>query len=152
MTASPSPVLAFLEGEGTDARGRTVFDVLSFDDAALEQHHDFIQWLFPLTEPSSAVPDAPVLTEDEATAVFDSGMAQCALAAATDRMAIFYGRNDHWLKAADHNHLRITRIIRALRRLRGDEEADAFRAVVLARVETTGAPVSARSRGYWLTA
>lgn len=93
-----------------------------------------------------------MLTEDEATAVFDSGMAQCALAAATDRMAIFYGRNDHWLKAADHNHLRITRIIRALRRLRGDEEADAFRAVILARVETTGAPVSARSRGYWLTA
>ena len=145
-------MLAFLEGEGTDARGRTIFDVLSFDDAALENTHDYIQWLFPLTEPSSTVPDSPVLTEDEATAVFDSVMAQCTLAAATDRMAAFYRNNDHWLKSADHNHLRITRIIRALRRLRGDAEAEAFRAAILAKVDTTGAPISTRSRGYWQTA
>ena len=98
------------------------------------------------------MPDAPVLTEEEATAVFESGMAQCALAAASDRMAVFYARNDHWLKSADHNHLRITRIIRALRRLSGDEAADAFRAAILAKVDATGAPVSARSRGYWATA
>jgi Iap family predicted aminopeptidase len=79
-------------------------------------------------------------------------MAQCTLAAATDRMAAFYGRHDHWLKPEDHNHLRITRIIRALRRLRGEGEAEAFRAGILGRVTATGAPVSARSRGYWETA
>jgi hypothetical protein len=145
-------VLAFLEGEGTDARGRTIFDILSFDDAALENTHDFIQWLFPLTEPSTAVPGSPVLTEDQATGICDSVMAQCTLAAATDRMAAFYRNNDHWLKSADHNHLRITRIIRALRRLRGDEEAETFRAGILSKVEATGAPVSTRSRGYWATA
>lgn len=126
--------------------------MLAFNDAALEQHHDYIQWLFPLTEPSSAMPDAPVLTEEEAMAISGSGMAQCTLAAATDRMAAFYRDNDHWLKPSDHNHLRITRIIRALRRLRGDAAAEAFKAWVLARVDTTGAPVSARSRGYWATA
>ena len=98
------------------------------------------------------MPESPVLTEDEATAICDSVMAQCTLAAATDRIVAFYRNNDHWLKAADHNHLRITRIIRALRRLRGDEEADAFRAAILAKVTTTGAPVSLRSRGYWMTA
>lgn len=98
------------------------------------------------------MPESPVLTEDEATAICDSVMAQCTLAAATDRIAAFYRNNDHWLKAADHNHLRITRIIRALRRLRGDEEAEAFRAAILAKVATTGAPVSLRSRGYWMTA
>lgn len=146
------PVLAFLEGEGTDASGRTIFDVLSFDDAALESTHDFIQWLFPLTEPSSAVPGAPVLSEAEATAIFDSVMAQCTLAAATDRMSAFFRNNDHWLKSADHNHLRITRMIRALRRLRGDGEAEAFKAMILTKVEITGAPISVRSRGYWQTA
>jgi hypothetical protein len=147
-----SAITAFLEGEGMDSRGRTVFDVLAFDDAALERTHDFIQWLFPLTEPSRAVPDAPVLTAAEVEAIRRSVMAQCSLAAATDRMAAFYGAGHDWLMPNDHNHLRITRIIRSLRLLRDDEAADAFRAFILARVEATRAPVSARSRGYWATA
>jgi len=146
------PVTAFLEGEGPDARGRTLFDVLGFDDAALEQTHDFIQWLFPLPEPSQAVPDAPVLSADEMQAVHDSILAQCAMAAATDRMEAFYRATHNWLRPHDHNHLRITRIIRSLRLLRGDAEAEAFKAAILSRVEATGAPVSARSRGYWQTA
>ena len=145
-------VLAFLEGQGVDGRGRTVFDVLGFDDAALELNHDFIQWLFPLPERSTAVPDAPVLDEAAAAAIRDSTLAQCALAAATDRMEAFYRRTNQWLRPHDHNHLRITRIIRSLRLLRGDAEADAFRDAVLSIVEAARAPVSARSRGYWTTA
>lgn len=146
------PVVAFLEGEGTDARGRTLFDVLGFDDAALERTHDFIQWLFPLPEPSQAVPDAPAPSAHEMQAIHDSILAQCALAAATDRMERFYRATRDWLRPHDHNHLRITRIIRSLRLLRGDAEADAFKAAILSIVEATGAPVSARSRGYWQTA
>lgn len=146
------PILAFLEGEGPDARGRGLFEVLAFNDVALEQTHDFIQWLFPLTEPSAAVPDAPVLGPEEVQAIRDSGMAQCAMAAATDRMDSFYRATHDWLMPNDHNHQRITRIIRSLRLLRDDEHADAFRAAILARVDETRAPISARSRGYWMTA
>lgn len=146
------PILAFLEGEGPDARGRGLFEVLAFNDVALEQTHDFIQWLFPLTEPSAAVPDAPVLKPEEVQAIRASGMAQCALAAATDRMDSFYRATHDWLMPNDHNHRRITRIIRSLRLLRDDEHADAFRAAILARVDETRAPISARSRGYWMTA
>jgi hypothetical protein len=150
--ASPGAVVAFLEGEGPDARGRSLFDVLAMDNAALEQTHDFIQWLFPLREPSRAVPDAPVLTDDEVEAIRDSSMAQIALAAATDRMQAFYRMTHDWLMPNDHNHLRITRIIRSLRLLSGDDQADGFKATILSMVETTRAPVSARSRGYWQTA
>lgn len=146
------PVVAFLQGEGRDAAGRTLFDVLAMDNAALEHSHDFIQWLFPLREPSRAVPDAPVLTDDEVEAIRDSPMAQIALTAATDRMGAFYRMTHDWLMPNDHNHLRITRIIRSLRLLVGDDPADAFKAAILARVEATRAPVSARSRGYWQTA
>ena len=145
-------VAAFLEGDGRDARGRTLFEVLAMDNVALEQTHDFIQWLFPLREPSGAVPDAPVLTDAEVEIIRNSGMAQCALAAATDRMDAFYRGTHDWLMPNDHNHLRITRIIRSLRLLVGDEQADAFKAAILSRVEATRAPVSARSRGYWATA
>lgn len=147
-----TPVLAFLEGEGCDGQGRTVFDVLAFDDAAIERNHDFIQWLFPLTEPSAAVPGSPVLTPEDVTAIRDSTLAQCSLAAATDRMDRFYRATHGWLAPNDHNHLRITRIIRALRLLSGDDQAEAFKAAILWRVEATQAPVSARSRGYWATA
>jgi hypothetical protein len=147
-----SAITAFLEGDGTDSQGRTIFDVIALDDDALERMHDFIQWLFPLTEPSRAVPDAPVLTAAEVEAIRRSVMAQCALAAATDRMAAFYGATHDWLMPNDHNHLRITRIIRSLRLLRDDAAADAFKAFILARVEATRAPVSTRSRGYWTTA
>ena len=55
-----SPIVMFLEGEGTDAHGRTVFEVVAMDDIALDRTHDFIQWLFPLPEPSTAVPDTDV--------------------------------------------------------------------------------------------
>ena len=147
-----SAIAAFLEGEGTDGRGRTMFDILAFDDVALERTHDFVQWLFPLREPSGAVPEAPVLDDADIAAIQDSIAAQCALAAATDRMDAFYAATHDWLMPNDHNHLRITRIIRSLRLLRGDEAADAFKAAILARVAETRAPVSARSRGYWATA
>ena len=146
------PILMFLEGEGADARGRTLFGVLAMDDVALEHTHDFIQWLFPLPEPSAAVPGAPVLTPGEIQAIRNSELAPLALAAATDRMASFYRTTHDWLMPNDHNHRRITRIIRSLRLLVGDAEADAFHAFILARVEATRAPVSARSRGYWATA
>ena len=147
-----SPVQAFLEGEGHDAWGRTVFDMLAFDDAAIERTHDFIQWLFPLTEPSASVAGSPVLTPEDVTAIHVSVPAQCSLAAATDRMDRFYRATHDWLMPADHNHLRITRIIRSLRLLCGDDQAEAFKAAILWRVEATQAPVSARSRGYWATA
>jgi hypothetical protein len=93
-----------------------------------------------------------VLTADQALAIHESAMAQCALAAATDRMAAFYAATTAWLLPHDHNHLRITRIIRSLRLLRGDDEADAFRAMILGRVRTLRAPFGARSLGYGTTA
>lgn len=147
-----SAIVDFLEGEGPDGGGRTVLDVLAFNDVRLETSHDYIQWLFPLPEPSEAVPGSPVLTPDDVAWIRGSGMAQCALAAATDRMTIFYRTTHDWLMPNDHNHRRITRIIRSLRLLAGDAAADAFRATILARVEAVRAPVGARSRGYWETA
>jgi hypothetical protein len=150
--ADSGRIVAFLEGEGPDGCGRSLFEVLAFDDVRLETTHDFVQWLFPLNEPSVAVPEAPVLSPEDVAAIRESGMAQCALAAATDRMDAFYRATHDWLMPNDHNHRRITRIIRSLRLLRGDEAADAFRAAILARVEATRAPISARSRGYWATA
>lgn len=139
----------FLRGEGDDARGRRHADLLAMDDAALEARHDYVQWLFPLPEPSAAVPGSPVLAAGEAAALAADPAVRERLAAAAARMRRFYAANDHWLVPFDHNHLRITRIIRSLRLLAGDAEADAFRAFAMARVREAGDPVNARSLAYW---
>ena len=47
------PVLSFLEGEGRDAAGRLIGEILALNDHELERRHDFIQWLFALPEPES---------------------------------------------------------------------------------------------------
>ena len=147
-----SRLTAFIEGQGTDAAGRTLADVLAFDDAELERRHDFIQWLFPLPEPSRAVPGSPVLEPADVPALTASAPAQANLARAAERMLRFYADTAAWRASFDHNHLRITRIIRSLRLLAGDAAADAFRDALLSRVAAERIPVNATSLGFWRAA
>ena len=49
-------VLHFLEGAIPDGRGRTLSMIMALDDQAIESTHDFIQWVFPLDEPSALTP------------------------------------------------------------------------------------------------
>lgn len=145
----PSPLVDFLNETGPDAAGRSVDAVLAFDDAALERHHDFVQWLFPLPEPSRAVPGSPVLTPEDQTAISGSATALANLAAGADRMARFYARTNPWLAPHDHNHLRISRIIRSLRLLVGDTTADRFRDGLMQQLASRGGRVNADSLDHW---
>jgi hypothetical protein len=88
---------------------RSIGNVLAFDDHQLEHIHDFIQWLFPLPDPSRAQPPSSTLTSAEIAAIRQSSAAQENLKQAAQMMTDFYQRHDHWLRWADHNHLRITR-------------------------------------------
>ena len=142
----------FLAGDGRDGAGRRLADVLAFDDIRIEGVHDFIQWCFPLREASRAVPGAPVLTAAEAEAIRADPRARAGLAAARDRLQRFYGETDFWLCPYDHNHLRITRILTALRELLGDGSAEAFHAFVTARNAEAGAPINPDSLRYWTEA
>ena len=63
-----SRVLEFYRGHGRDHRGRLLADILGFDFYELEFHHDYIQWLFPLPEPSGANASAPLLTDEDIAA------------------------------------------------------------------------------------
>lgn len=148
MTA-PGPIHAFLCGTGRDGRGRLLNDVLAFDDTRIEAVHDFIQWLFPLAEPSRAVPGAPVLTPTEAAAIRDDPQARAGLQAGLERMTRFYADTEGWLTGFDHNHLRITRIITATRDLLGPMPATAFHVGIVARNAAAGAPVNGASLRYW---
>ena len=143
------PIRECLRGGGRDGRGRLLADVLAFDDARIEAVHDFIQWLFPLPDPSQAVPGSPVLGRAEAAAIRTDPRALEGLRAALARMARFYAGTDHWLVRFDHNHRRITRIIAATRDLLGREEAARFHAAVKARDAAEGGVIDPVSLRYW---
>jgi hypothetical protein len=139
----------FLEGTATDHRGRSIDDVLAFSDAELETVHDYIQWLFPLPEASAFNPSAPILGPDDVARVRRSAAALRNLERAAGRMLSFFRDTDHWLVASDHNHLRITRILRCLALLVNRPRAEAFRDAIEARVAAAGNPVNPQSRDYW---
>jgi hypothetical protein len=125
---------------GEDDQGRTFDEILGWDDARLEIVHDYIQWIFPLPERSGANPWAPVLDAATIAAIRGSAEMQGRLRAAFLRMLAFYGfalegdravegprfaaaaRN--WLHAGNHNHLRLTRMLRSLRVLGLEHEAE----------------------------
>lgn len=60
----------------------------------------------------------------------------------------FIKRAKNWVKGFDHNHLRITRIIRCLRVLGLEEEAEAFFDAIIDVHEDTGI-INAKSINYW---
>lgn len=144
-----SPIVAFLSGAGPAANGDHLEDVLSFSDREIEARHDFIQWLFPLETRSTAVPSSPVLTLDDVALIQDSEICQSNLIRAAERMMEFFSGNDHWLASFDHNHKRITRIIRSLSILVSQLEAERFYKAIMSRVAQSGAKVDPVSQRYW---
>ena len=104
----------FLNGTGPDHQGRYLRDIWDFDDKAIEQTHDFIQWIFPLTEKSMSVPGVPTLSAEDVEAIRTSEVARSNLEKSAQWYLGFLQRNNHWIKSYDHNHSRITRVIKAL--------------------------------------
>jgi hypothetical protein len=140
-----SEILAFYSGRSTDPRGRRLLDIQQWPDDLLESNHDFIQWMFPLMEPSSVHPEAPILDQETIREFKAHSELQQNLRASFRRMLAFYGlelntdcglavrlrpdfvhQSTGWLWPGNHNHLRITRIIRSLRLLGLEAEAQAF--------------------------
>ena len=160
-----SPLVRFYRGDAPDARGRTLEDILAWDDGQLEAVHDYIQWLFPLDEPSRFNRDAPLLTAADRLA-FRQPTVAGNLRRALDRMLAFYGfardrsaanprivrsaqwkeRSPEWLHAGNHNLLRLTRMIRSLALL---GEVDLATALYAALRQECEGRVSAVTIEYW---
>ncbi len=139
----------FLNETGPDHQERYLRDIWDFDDKAIEQTHDFIQWMFPLTEKSMSVPGVPTLSAEDIETIRTSEVARANLQKSANWYLGFLQRNDHWIKAYDHNHLRITRAIKSLRLLVSQETAEAFLNIVF---DITGDRVNVVRRdaiGFW---
>ena len=145
-------IVGFLEGKTPDYRGRILAMLLQQTDHQAETNHDYIQWMFPLDEPSRSVSGAPVLTELEIDEIRQSSLAQANLAKSARWFLGFLERNDHWITKYNHNHLRITRVIKSLRLLTSDEAADEFRDKVFGYLGDEVNLIDAKARSFWNSA
>jgi hypothetical protein len=132
-TPGDGQAVRFYRGECQDHQGRSLCDILAWDHARLARSHDYVQWLFPLAEPSDFNSDAPLLgPEDIAEFITDPSL-RAALLRAFVLMLSFYGleledaapgprvvrgenfagRAPVWLTPQSHQPRRITRILRS---------------------------------------
>jgi hypothetical protein len=142
-------IVNFLEGIGTDSRGRHLDQILDEDNRFWENTHDFIQWLFPLNEESRAVKNSPVLIDEEIAMIRSSERAQEGIRSATTRYQSFLLNTTPWKNAHNHNHLRITRVIKSLRLLMTDEAADAFKYWVAGQLGDRIDSINPESKRFW---
>ena len=142
-------IVGFLEGKTPDHLGRILAMLLQQTDYQAETNHDYIQWLFPLDEPSRSVNGVPILTDLDIDEIRQSSLAQANLAKSARWFLGFLERNDHWITKYNHNHLRITRVIKSLRLLASDKAADEFRDKVLALAVDNLNLIDQKARGFW---
>jgi hypothetical protein len=140
-----SPIIGFYSGTQPDHRGRFLHEIQEWPDDQLESVHDYIQWLFPLPERSGFNMAAPVLNRESIQEFRRRPELQEKLRVSFLRMMNFYGfevrsgkhitvtrapnfaaKATGWLSLDNHNHLRITRILRCLRLLGLEADAKAF--------------------------
>lgn len=171
MAGMPEPedsaLIKFFRGDGTDHADRTLVDILAYDDFWLEHTHDYLQWLFPIPEPSQYNARVPALTSEDIACFRTDKHLRNQQIKALDRMLTFYGlerrdgeifalpglnmKSHIWLKPAGHNHLRITRIIRSLQYCSHPELALRLQSAVIELGQSVG-QVSAKSLSYWRSA
>lgn len=162
-------IVLFHAGMGTDDQGRTLAEILAWDDDRLERVHDYIQWLFPLPERSAFNAGAPILAKADIEAFRIHPHLRSTLREALARMLAFYGftlrqaggrwtvrpaasfpeRSRHWLTPGNHNFLRISRILRALTLLGLESEARAFLEALEALYEGHRAVIGSVTLGHW---
>ena len=145
-------IVGFLEGKTSDHRGRILAMLLQQTDHQAETTHDYIQWLFPLDEPSRSVMSAPVLNELDIEDIRQSNLAQQNLVKSASWFLGFLERNDHWITKYDHNHLRITRVIKSLRLLASDEAADGFKNKMVGLLADRHQSIDEKARQIWANA
>jgi hypothetical protein len=160
--------LDFYLGAGTDSEGRTLQEIWAWDNDKLEEVHDFIQWLFPLPEPSQFNPDAPLLTDDHIAAFRRDSQLQANLLKSFNRILDFLGLiikdgnviegdnfsdriSDVWA-IPNHNWLRITRILRSVTLLGLGAQAKALYERLSAYYARRKFPIPENTFRYWTEA
>ena len=145
------PIERFYRGRGVDGSGRTFADTLAQSDESLETSHDWVQWVFPLPERSNAQPTSPILHPQDLVQFRTDEVLHALVLTAVDRFNRFLDSTEQWVRQKDHNHLRITRVLRFLTLINLPEPAHALYRKVGAKLASEGLLLE-RTDWYWRTA
>jgi hypothetical protein len=141
----------FLTNIEPDFKNRFLNDIWSFTDEDIEHTHDFIQLLFPLNEQSESVFHGYYLnTKSSIINIKSNDLAKSNIVKSSKWFLSFLERNTHWRRKHDHNYLRITRIIKSLRLLVSDEEANKFYESFIELIdESLRSKINLTTLSYW---
>lgn len=126
-----SQLTEFYTADGLDAEGRTFGDIMALSLHEMESTCDFVQWLFPLPEPSDFYPEAPLLTKEDQRTIASGTLSSQRLFDALDKFLYYCGiqktlagpiekadnfdKRKHILFSGfNHNHRRMTRVLACL--------------------------------------
>ena len=161
------PLTAFYCGQGTDHRGRSFNSILAFPDTEMETCHDYIQWLFPLHEPSPYNPEAPVVTAEVVDDFHRDPELQARMHQALQRMLTFLGMvlkespqgfelvmpanicERHWLMPENHNYRRLSRKLASMKLMGLDTQANALWQGLQALAVRCEGKISAATLTHW---
>ncbi|KAH0542806.1 hypothetical protein FGG08_002854 [Glutinoglossum americanum] len=160
--------------KGHDHKGRTLDLILGWPDSRLEASHNYIQVLFPIPEPSPFNRAAPLIDRETFEAFRARPELRARLKKSFHRFINFLGFEfaqtstdldphlepgdnivasmGYWFYPVNHNHLRITRVLRCLRILGLENEAEEFFDMLGATAEVYPGKFSKSSMTYWARA
>lgn len=137
----------FLKGNGKNSHGKKLIDIWGYNDWQLEHDHAYIQWIFPLDTPSNHNSLAPVISRADIDNLNPDilFLIQSNMIHSLSIMLHFYGfrflkpsydkligrhhlqkKKHNWCVLHNHNHSRITRILKSLKLFKLDSYAEAF--------------------------
>ena len=122
----------FLKNNETDIYHRYISEIWSFNDEQIETTHNFIQFLFPLTQPSKNSFNKIYINSDDLLYELKSDKkVRESIIYSSNWYFSFLERNQHWQTYYDHNHLRISRVIESLNIIVSNRQANRFYKQVL---------------------
>ena len=139
----------FLKGNKPDIHKRYLKDIWMMSDNQIENKHNFIQWIFPLNVKSNAVPSSPILTKKEIISIKKSETAQKNIEKSAEWFLEFLSSNSHWICQNNHNHYRITRVIKSLRLIHSNEEAEKFKNSIMNLIQGNEKKINLTNIQYW---
>lgn len=169
-------LIDFYRGNGKDAAGRTLAQILAFDHRKLEDVHDYIQWIFPTAKASAYNMSAPLLDEETAAVFASDDTIRERMLEALRVMLDFYGlrldmregvavvhkaasyaaRKDNWqdpfMGSINHNLLRLTRIMESLTLCGLNDYAVALYGCLAAIQQEEPRKIPARTASFWQAA
>lgn len=157
-------VCGFMLGLELDHKGRSIDHIWALDSFWLEYDHEYIQWLFPIDTPSHLHSNTPIACQSAQDYFCSCEVLREAQLRSLGMMLDFFGMRffgnsivpkedlnmqDHpWLKCTDHNHLRISRIIRSLALLGQMELSQTFQMAMMKTAREQG-EVNEETLVFW---